>query len=163
MMMFVFSKIKTKTGFTLIELLVVISIIGVLASIGIHYMNQGRKRAYDAETIAQLSMARNAAQLFYEAHDGSYKGSGGNVANKCDANNSMFVDVHSGMYQYTDPTNYVSGTSLRCSSNSNAYQISASLSISGEYWCVNNQGFSGKIYGPDHPTVHPNNDVDCDP
>lgn len=65
-------------GFTLIELLVVIAIIGVLASIGLFYMNQARNKANDAVTIAQLSMARDSAQIFYESH-GSYNGSGGNV------------------------------------------------------------------------------------
>ena len=149
-------------GFTLIELLVVIGIIGVLASIGLHYMNQGRKKAYDAETIAQLSIARNAAQLFYEAYN-SYNGSSGNVQKKCDENNSMFMDVISGMYQYTNEFNYASDTSLRCSSNPNAYQISASLSTPGEYWCVNAGGLSKKITAPNHVQAHPNNDTDCTP
>lgn len=154
---------KKNRGFTLIELLVVIAIIGVLSSIGLFYMNQGRKKAYDAETIAQLSIARNNAQLFFETF-GDYKGNGPNaVANRCDANNSMFVDTQSGMINYTTLSNYPPSTSLRCSSNPNAYQMSASLSASGEYWCVNSQGLSKRIYGGNHADAHPNNDTDCMP
>jgi len=154
---------KNNEGFTLIELLVVIGIIGVLASIGLFYMNNARKKAYDAETIAQLSMARNAAQLFYEEHS-SYNGSGGNVQKKCDEKNSMFIDVRSGMYMYTSDFNYsLSNISLRCSSNSDAYQISASLSTDGEYWCVNSGGLSRKITAQNHVQAHPNSDTDCAP
>lgn len=151
-----------KAGFTLIELLVVIAIIGVLSSIGVGYMNNARKKAYDAETIAQLSMARNAAQLFYEGRN-SYNGDSGNVARKCDEKDSMFTDLSSGMYQYTADFNYPSDTSLRCSSNQAAYQISASLSADGEYWCVNHQGLSKKITAQNHVQAHPNNDTDCTP
>jgi len=154
---------KKEKGFTLIELLVVIAIIGVLASIGLTYMNQARKKAYDAETIAQLSIARNAAQLFYEEHN-SYNGSGGNVQRKCDESNSMFVDVSSGMYMYTSDFNYsLPDISLRCSSNSSSYQISASLSTSGEFWCINSTGLSKKITANNHVQAHPNNDTDCTP
>lgn len=150
-------------GFTLIELLVTIAIIGVLASIGLHYMSQGRKKAYDAETVAQLSMARNSAQLFYEVNQ-TYRGvGGGNVASNCNAARSMFIDVASGMRQYTLVSNYASGTTLRCSANAAAYQISASLGTSGEYWCVNSAGLSKKITGSRHNRAHPNNDTDCTP
>lgn len=155
---------KKSKGFTLIELLVVIAIIGVLASIGLHYMNQARKKAYDAETIAQLSLARNAAQLYYEANNWSYANSNGSsVANNCNAPHSMFIDMNSGMYLYTTEPNYPPNASLRCSSNSTAYQISASLSASGEFWCVNYQGLSKKITGSSHIHAHPNNDTDCTP
>lgn len=150
-------------GFTLIELLIVVTIIGVLASIGIVYMGEARNKANDAETMAQLSQARTSAALFYELHNGSYRGSGPNVSSRCDVNNSMFVDLQSGMYQYTADFNYPDYTTLRCSANNGAYQISASLSKSGEYWCVNYQGLSKKITGSDHADAHPNNDTDCIP
>lgn len=151
-------------GFTLIELLVVLGIIGVLASIGLYYMNNGRKKAYDAETIAQLSMARNAAQLYFEANNWSYANSNGSgVANNCNAPHSMFIDMNSGMYQYTSEANYFSNTSLRCSSDAEAYQISASLTTSGEFWCVNSGGLSKKIMAPSHNLAHPNHDTDCTP
>lgn len=156
-------EMKKNKGFTLIELLVVIAIVGVLASIGLHYMNQGRKKAYDAETIAQLSMARTPAQLFYEVNQ-TYRGvGGGNVASNCNAARSMFIDTISGMRPYTLVANYPRNTSLRCSSNATAYQISASLNTAGEYWCVNSRGLSKKITGTSHSRAHPNNDTDCTP
>jgi prepilin-type N-terminal cleavage/methylation domain-containing protein len=157
-------KIKlASAGFTLIELLVVIGIIGVISSISISSMNSARKKAYDAETIAQLSLARTSAELFY-SRNSSYKGTiGGNVANNCNAPHSMFIDTESGMRQYTLSSNYPPNTSLRCSSNPDEYQISASLSTAGEYWCINHQGLSRKITGTSHINAHPNHDTDCTP
>lgn len=102
------------------------------------------------------------AQVYYD-NNGSYNGSSGNVQKKCDENNSMFVDSVSGMIQYTTDINYPTGTTLRCSSNPSAYQISASLSASGEFWCINSVGLSKKITAQNHVQAHPNNDTDCIP
>lgn len=149
-------------GFTLIELMIVLIIISVLASITIVSLNNARKRANDSEVTAQLSIARLTAQLFYEEY-GSYRGTGGNVSHRCDMNNSMFTDVRSGMYLYTQDYNYPDGTTLRCSASNQAYQMSASLSTPGEYWCINSAGYSRKIFAPSHSQAHPNNDTDCTP
>jgi len=158
-----FKCLKFRVGFTLIELLVVIAIIGVLSSIGLHYMNEARKKAYDSETVAQLSLSRNAAQLYYDKNQ-TYNGLiGGNIANNCNAPHSMFIDLESGMYQYTTDANYPPDTDLRCSSNDNSYEISASLKTGGEYWCVNSDGLSKKITGSSHIVAHPNHDTDCTP
>lgn len=144
------------------ELLVVLAIVGVLASIAIVSLNNARSKANDAETVAQLSMARTSAQIFYEEHE-SYNGEAGNVARKCDEKKSMFLDYISGMFQYTTSSNYPDGTDLRCSSNDQAYEITASLNNSREFWCVNSQGLSKKITAQNHTKAHPNNDIDCTP
>jgi type II secretion system protein G len=57
--------IKTQKGFTLIELLIVIAIIGVLSSVIVASLNQGRIKARDAKRIQDLATIRTALELYY--------------------------------------------------------------------------------------------------
>jgi prepilin-type N-terminal cleavage/methylation domain-containing protein len=63
-------KYKNK-GFTLIELLVVIAIIGVLSSIVMASLNQGRVSARDAKRRLDMRQIANALELHYDTY-GSY-------------------------------------------------------------------------------------------
>jgi prepilin-type N-terminal cleavage/methylation domain-containing protein len=150
-------------AFTLIELLIVIAIIGILATIIISRLNESRIKANDAKTIAQLGMIRNAAYIYFQNHDYSYDGSAGPIDSFCGQPHSMFRDEESGMSKLTDENNYPSGTTLRCTSNPAAYQVSASLSKEGEYWCVNFENVARKIFAVSHIDAHPSKDVDCIP
>lgn len=58
--------LQNSKGFTLIELLVVISIIGVLAAIGIGINNSGQERARDARRKSDLRQIQGALQLYYQ-------------------------------------------------------------------------------------------------
>jgi prepilin-type N-terminal cleavage/methylation domain-containing protein len=67
---------RGKRGFTLLELLVVITIIGLLASIGLASYTRAQSRARDAKRESDLSSLRNALEIFY-AENNSYLDSGG--------------------------------------------------------------------------------------
>ena len=162
------------SGFTLIELMIVIAIVGVLSAIVLNFFRSSRYKANDAKVKSHLASARLQAYIFYDANNNSYNGTTGNVANNCNANNSMFRDNGnlSKIRQYTDENvNYPSVTTLRCSSTATAYQITASLeqnlgdtsSLRLDYWCINSAGFSGIIEARNHARAHPNNDLDCVP
>ncbi len=56
---------RTNLGFTLIELLVVIAIIGLLASMILVALNNGRQRARDARRLSDLYQVRTALEMYY--------------------------------------------------------------------------------------------------
>lgn len=62
---------KQSKGFTLIELLVVIAIIGILASVVLASLSTARARSKDASIRAELTQARNQAELYFTKH-GNY-------------------------------------------------------------------------------------------
>jgi prepilin-type N-terminal cleavage/methylation domain-containing protein len=147
-------------GFTLIELLVVIAIIGILSSIVMAVLNVARGKGADAKVKAQLSSAKESAEMFRDGH-GSYDGNAGFVAWDCATAGSMFQDVDSGMSQYTNLSNYPALTTMRCSSNGSEYAVSASLGTSGEFWCIDSGGASKQVTAEDHVTAHPDDDTVC--
>ncbi|GMR19401.1 MAG: hypothetical protein BMS9Abin34_538 [Patescibacteria group bacterium] len=65
------SPVKPHRGFTLIELLVVISIIGLLATLGIGQYRRSQALSRDARRQSDLSSFRNALEIYY-ADNGSY-------------------------------------------------------------------------------------------
>ncbi len=67
---------KKQKGFTLIELLIVIAIIGILASITLVNLSQGRVKARTAKSLAGLAQVNSALQAYY-AFNGSYPVSSG--------------------------------------------------------------------------------------
>jgi len=68
---------RTKSGFTLIELLVVITIIGLLASVGLASYTRAQARARDAKRESDLTTLRNALEIFYSENNHYVDTSGG--------------------------------------------------------------------------------------
>lgn len=100
-------KKNTKKGFTLVELLVVISIIGVLASIGLVSFRSAQFRSRDAQRKSDFKQLSNALELFYSDY-GTYPVSSNgqimacpynsitNVGTVCSWGVSEFRDVDAG-------------------------------------------------------------------
>jgi len=59
-------------GFSLIELVIVVVIIGIIGAIAVPRMSRGAKGASDSAVTANLTVLRNALDLYSTEHGGSY-------------------------------------------------------------------------------------------
>jgi len=139
------SKIK-KFGFTLIELLVVISIIGILAALGIASYSRAEKNTRDAQRMSDLNQYRIALESYAAANNMVYPVSSGDISSLCNK-------VISGV---TFATTYLSGDCLKdvlangsytyFSSDGTAYTLYAQLENPNNtyYFFICSIGRSGK-------------------
>ena len=74
-------------GFSLIELVIVVVIIGIIGAIAVPRMSRGAKGAADSAVTANLTVLRNAIDLYATEHGGSYP---------------LFADMPNALLQYTD-------------------------------------------------------------
>jgi prepilin-type N-terminal cleavage/methylation domain-containing protein len=90
-------KIKRPTprGFSLIELVIVVVIIGIIGAIAVPRMSRGAKGASDSAVTANLTVLRNALDLYQTEHGGSYP---------------TFANMPNALLQYTDVNGNVSAT-----------------------------------------------------
>lgn len=61
-------------GFSLVELVIVIVIIGVIAAIAIPRVSRGARGAGESSLSSNLSVLRNAIELYASEHNGDYPG-----------------------------------------------------------------------------------------
>lgn len=64
------SRVSRRGGFSLIELVIVVVIIGIIAAIAIPRMSRGSAGAADAALVQNLSILRNAVEMYQTEHDG---------------------------------------------------------------------------------------------
>jgi general secretion pathway protein G len=89
-----------KNGFTLVELLVVISILGILATIGLVAFSSAQMRGRDTQRKSDLKQTSNALEIYYNDHgsypssqDGKIRGCPSTTSTVCDWNNdNVFTD-----------------------------------------------------------------------
>lgn len=148
-----------RRGFTLIELLVVISIIGVLSSIVLTSLNDGRAKGQNSSVKMNLSNLRPQAELYYETN--GVNGYGG----VCSTSNSAggVKSIRMGVIAAGSATGYtaVSGdflsskvgdtTSVTCHANASAWAAEAPLK-NGGMWCVDSAGTSKLVAGSSLPS-----------
>ena len=66
----------SRKGFSLIELVIVVVIIGIIAAIAIPRMSRGTAGAADSALSGNLSVLRNAIELYATEHNGKFPGDG---------------------------------------------------------------------------------------
>ncbi|MEZ6190762.1 MAG: prepilin-type N-terminal cleavage/methylation domain-containing protein [Phycisphaerales bacterium] len=74
-------------GFSLIELVIVVVIIGIIGAIAVPRMSRGAKGASDSAVTANLTVLRNALDLYATEHGGSFP---------------TFANMPNALLQYTD-------------------------------------------------------------
>lgn len=98
-------------GFTLVELIIVIIIIGILATLAIPQFVSATRDAQEATLAGDLSVMRNAINLYYHQHNSSYPGAviddGSGDPTAADDNPTAFLHQ---LTQYTDADGETSAT-----------------------------------------------------
>ena len=61
-----------RLGFSLLEVVIVVAILAILAAIGIPRMSRGSRGAGDSALKSNLSLMRNAIDLYSAEHNGDY-------------------------------------------------------------------------------------------
>ena len=126
-----------KNAFTLVELLIVMSIIGVLAAIGLGSFTTAQMRGRDAQRKSDLKQVSHALELYYSDHK-KYPDAG--VINDNwglefkDSNGTIYFKILP-----ADPTSSQSYTYVLPDSPSNQkFQLFAHLENSQDKDCINN-------------------------
>ena len=101
------SRHRNSRGFSLLEVVIVVAIIAILAAIGIPRMSRGSKGANDAAVSGNLSVLRNAIDLFSAEHGGAYP-TAATVENQL----TLYSDV-SGATNATKTATHIYGPYLR--------------------------------------------------
>ena len=99
---------RTRRGFSLIELVIVIVIIGIIAAIAIPRMSRGSAGAGDSALSGDLSVLRNAIDMYNTEHQAFPAGTATNVSDVL----TKFTDA-SGNVSTTKTSTYMYGPYLR--------------------------------------------------
>ena len=89
-------KYRKNSGFTLVELIIVIIIIGILATLAIPQFFASTQDARESTLVGDLAVMRNAIQLYYHQHNGTFPGAvktdGSGDATGDSGNPAAFID-----------------------------------------------------------------------
>lgn len=136
-----------KTGFTLIELLVVTAIIGVLSTVILAVLNQGRGKGNDGKVKSQLVSLRSAMELqylndpqqIYGANPvGAEPPAGATIGTGCNSSTFALANILPHVANSNYPS-YAQGTG-RCTVNNSGFAVSARLNAPGTFYCVDSRG-----------------------
>lgn len=83
---------RARKGFTLIELLVSVSIIGILAAVGLVSFSGGQKQARDSARKSDLKQYQNSLELFANQNNGLFPSR--NDANGATASTTLCADLN---------------------------------------------------------------------
>lgn len=97
---------KSSHGFSLIELVIVVVIIGIIGAIAIPRMSRGSAGAADSALVGNLSVLRNAIDLYSVEHGGDFP-TAANIEDQLTSNTNANGDVG------TDATEHIYGPYLR--------------------------------------------------
>lgn len=97
---------KAFKGFSLVELVIVIVIIGIIAAIAIPRVSRGSRGAGESALASNLSILRNAIELYASEHDGVYPGANGDGSNAAGSEGAF----ESQLTQYSKSDGTVSAT-----------------------------------------------------
>lgn len=133
-----YKKNKLVTGFTLVELMVVVTIIGILAAVGMASFSQTGKKSRDATRKADLETVRQALML-YQADNGCFPASGTIDATAYDAMMIVIKDDYlagdairdpkdSGDYKYA----YGAMATANCAGGSSEFTLYANSEVTGD-------------------------------
>lgn len=108
----------SRRGFSLVELVIVIVIIGIIAAIAIPRVSRGSRGASESALTSNLSILRNAIELYASEHNGDYpaaQGDGTNLAETPEAFVSQLIQYSSaaGAVQATKDADHPFGPYLR--------------------------------------------------
>jgi len=92
----------TRRGFSLIELVIVVVIIGIIAAIAIPRLSRGASGAADSALAGNLSVLRNAVDLYATEHGGTFPA--------INVDSTSGVNTIDQLLKYTDATGGVSAT-----------------------------------------------------
>jgi prepilin-type N-terminal cleavage/methylation domain-containing protein len=90
------ARTTARGGFSLIELVIVVVIIGIIAAIAIPRMSRGSQGAQESALIGNLSVLRNAIELFSTEHGGTLPTTTAfvtQITGKTDATGSATIDA----------------------------------------------------------------------
>lgn len=138
----VFTTYAKSKGFTLIELLVVIAVIGILASVVLAALGNGRNKSANASVKANMRTVSQQIEINYLKNNNSYGSATFAVGTCAQTANTPFADA-TVWAALQEAKNRNGGTTGTCASTSAAWAVSIPLKISeggNGYWCVDSQG-----------------------
>lgn len=119
-----------KKGFTLIELLVVIAIIGILSSVVLASLSTARDRAKDQSASASLAQLKAQVEIVADGNDYA----------------AVFTDpVDEDIQKLIDAAEEQTGNEAEFFDTATGWAISIPLTNDEDYYCVDSDGFSGKL------------------
>ncbi|MCC6286158.1 MAG: prepilin-type N-terminal cleavage/methylation domain-containing protein [Phycisphaerales bacterium] len=96
-----------RRAFSLIELVIVVVILGIIGAIALPRMSRGAEGAKDAALVADLTLLRQAIDLYQTEHEGTFPGAA-TIANEL----TMYTDV-TGATSATKTGAFIYGPYLR--------------------------------------------------